>query len=75
VGSKSNPIVISDDEEVQQRRRSLNEIRCGECNEKRHFMVDCTKEYRSDDEEEQYTPIPDTEDVTTTDYTFNTGRN
>lgn len=52
-GSERNPIVISDDEEVQHRRRSLNEIRCAICNEYGHFIVDCTKEYPIDDEEQQ----------------------
>jgi hypothetical protein len=48
LGSKKNPIVISDDEEVHQRRRSFNEIRCGVCNKEGHFILDCTKEYRID---------------------------
>lgn len=45
LGTKENPIYVSE-----------YEFRCEGCNEVGHFIVECTKEYRFDEDEQRYVP-------------------
>jgi len=51
-----------------------NEIRCRGCNEEGHFILDCTKEYRLDEEENRHIAILEGENGTKHRYIVNTGR-
>jgi hypothetical protein len=54
LGTKGNPIYVSDDDD----------LKCDGCNEQGHYILDCTKEYRFDEEKERYVPILDGENLT-----------
>lgn len=63
LGTKENPIYVSE----------YSEIRCGGCNEEGHFILDCTKEYRLDEEENRHLAVLEKENEMELRYMVNTG--
>lgn len=62
LGTKGNPIYISDE----------NEVQCGGCGDGGHTFWDCTKEYRFDEERQKYVPIHDGDNLMEQRYVVNT---
>jgi len=63
-GTEGNPIYVLDDDDLPRR--------CEGCDETGHFILDCTKEYRFDEQIGRYVPILDEENSTEYRYIVNT---